>query len=356
MSTPAKALAKAPATVGNGPLTSISQLGDVFDPARLRYTSATGTSTGTFIASRGGGRTLKIGQHDDRWDGDETSFSRGWTSWRLADFFCVADPVSQPGTIDFNGINQLGLFNVNGVTRDNGAALRAALYGFRFQAATDGGDPTLADPSSSSSSRLQIDALVSQIAARLNAPMLNTNGTGNTGNLQTGAGPFWERGEISELPLFGRTLDTTVSDSATTYATTDLTGIDMSSKVFDRGREELGRRLIEMITTRGSIFTVYALGQALQPDLNNSSTRRIVSTCQLKVTFRLVPKAPVNTSTGLSPDFHPGVDSMGVFTDSGKSIDPAMNYDPNNSAQLSARFAKPDHYAVQIISVSSGSN
>ncbi len=355
MSTPAKALAKAPATVANGPLTSIGQLGDVFDPARLRYTSVTGNSTGTFIASRGGGRTFKIGQHDDRWDGDETSFSRGWTSWRLADFFCVADPVSQPGTIDFNGINQLGLFNINGITRDNGAALRAALYGFRFQAATNGGDPTLADPTDAPS-RLQVDALVKQIAARLTSSPLNTDGTGNTGPLQTGAGPFWERGEVSELPLFGRTVDTAVANSVMTYATTDLTGVDMSSRVFDRGREELGRRLIEMVTTRGSIFTVYAMGQALHPDPNNASTRHVVSTCQLRVTFRLVPKGPVNTSTGISPDFHPGVDSMGVFTDSGKSTDPAMNYNPNNSAQLSARFAKPDHYDVQIISVSSGSN
>ncbi len=271
----------------------------------------------------------------------------------MADFFCVADPVSQPGSIDFNGINQQGLFNINGITRDNGAALRAALYGFRFQAASKGGDPTLADPDNSSSSRLQVDALVKQIAARLNAPLLNTDGTGNTGTLQTGAGPFWERGEISELPLFGRTLDTSVANSSTSYATTDLTGIDMSSKVYDRGREELGRRLIEMITTRGSVFTVYAIGQALQPDSNNASARRIVGTHQLKVTFRLVPKGPINATTGSSPDFHPGVDSSGVFTDSGKSTDSTLNYDPNNSAQLAARFAKPDHYEVQILSVGS---
>ena len=351
LSTPAKALAKAPAVIANSSLTSIGQLGDVFDPARIIY------SSGTIESSRGGGRSFKIGQHDDRWDGDETSLSRGWASWRLADFFCVADPVTQPDLVDYNGISQPGLFNINGLTRDNGTALRAALYGFRFQPANKGGDPLLADPVSTSPSRLQIDTFVNQVVTRLKASVLNADGSGNTGILQTGAGPFWERGEISELPLFGRTPDTAVPSSTSTegspgsYKTTQLTGLEMSTQVFDRGREELVRRLIEMTTTRGSVFTVYAVGQALQPDLNNAAARRVVGTHQLKVTFRLVPKGPVDANTGLSPDFRPDYDPA-----TNNSRDAETTFLPNVTAQLSARFAKPDHYDVQVLSTTSGSN
>ena len=56
---PSPGVANAPMVVAAAPLTSIGQLGDVFDPARLL---GAGSSIGY---SRGGGRTLKIGQHDD---------------------------------------------------------------------------------------------------------------------------------------------------------------------------------------------------------------------------------------------------------------------------------------------------
>ena len=120
--------AKAPAVIANGAITSIGQLGDVFDPARIVVNNS-------INGSRGGGHTLKIGQHDDRWDGSSTSASRAWTSWRLADIFCVADTMEQPG-----------LINLNGTARDNGAALQAALTGYRFQPAPTG-ESQLADPS-----------------------------------------------------------------------------------------------------------------------------------------------------------------------------------------------------------------
>ena len=48
------------------------------------------------------------------------------------------------------------------------------------------------------------------------------------------------------------------------------TGTDLSPSVntattYDRGREELFRRLVELTTTRGNIFTVYSVGQSLIP-------------------------------------------------------------------------------------------
>ena len=224
--------------IANKPLSSIGQLGDIFDASRM-------LDGGELKYSRGGGRSLKIGQHDDRWDGDQTSASRTWAAWRLADIFSTNDLMQQSG-----------LININGVTRDNGAALRAALTGFKFQpdsASNPLGDPLLAD---STKANLNIDNLVAEIKARLNP----SSTTPATGIWQTGTGPFWERGELSELPGFGRTPDqikpdqtdspTTYPDTKTSSSTsphtpnptdqvdTDITGVAMSSKVFARGREE----------------------------------------------------------------------------------------------------------------------
>lgn len=317
--------AKAPAVIANAPLTSIGQLGDVFDPARMIENGNTG-------GSRGGGRSFKIGQHDDRWDGDQTSASREWASWRLNDIFSITNSITLPG-----------LININGVARDNGAALRAALLGFKYQAVPLG-DRMLADsPDPNVASRLAIDRLVAELTARL----YPSGDTPATGINQTGTGPLWERGELSELPGFGRSPDQYKPDrtkAPATYPTSDLNGsIDMSSQVFDRGREELFRRLAEMVTTRGNIFTVYALGQAIsQSNPNDAKTRRTAGTQQLKLTFRLVPKNKPDPVTGLSQDFHPGTDDSGKFVD----------FNPNNLTDLSARFAPPDHYEVEILSSS----
>ena len=321
--------AKAPAVVANGQLSSIGQLGDIFDPARVIENGNTG-------GARGGGRSFKIGQHDDRWDGDETSACRSWCSWRLTDIFCTVDALQQPG-----------LININGIWRDNGAALRAALTGFQFQPAPLG-DLSLAD--SGTSSRLQVDRLIDEMKVRLKLTVVDpVTGQPNTGTIQTGAGPFWERGELSELPGFGRSPDQIKPDRSAPpvlYPQTDLTGVDLSAQVFDRGREELFRRLVEMTTTRGSAFTVYAFGQAINQTVpNDPKSERVVGTHQLRVTFRLVPKNKADAN-GVTTDFHPGTDANGK----------AVDFDPNSPAALQSRFAKPDHYEAQVLSVSSGSS
>ena len=56
----------------------------------------------------------------------------------------------------------------------------------------------------------------------------------------------------------------------------------------DRGREELFRRLVELTTTRGNIFTVYAVGQSLIPPQPGGTVPLVTSTSQpAKVTFRI---------------------------------------------------------------------
>lgn len=320
--------ASAPAVIANGALTSIGQLGDLYDPARYVPPVATANAA---VNGRGGGRTFKLGQHDDRWDGDPTSASRTWASWRLADFFCVADAMEQPG-----------LVNVNGVARDDGAALRAALTGFVFQATTSPAAGTVQPAGKTlavDAAGPGLQAVINQIRARLATPWTAPPGTYSnpraptdrlfvgSANDATGSGPFFERGELGELPAFGRnaTLPDGTMAPAATAAIDLVAGVNMAT-VFDRGREELFRRLVELTTTRGSVFTVYALGQSLVPAAaNGTAPRQVAGTQQLRVTFKLVPKDAGGA------DFYPAADP-----------------------DFTHRFAKPHHYDVQVLSATSG--
>jgi hypothetical protein len=290
----------APGVVANAPLTSIGQLGDIFDA--VRSVGATPTGSGNIIYSRGGGRTFKIGQPErydvttntgGLWDGNSNSASREWTAWKLTDIFSATDSVQLDGRI-----------NINGVNRDGGVALKAALYGYQFQAIPDS-DPNLAgkgfdiDPTDTTD---KINELVKQMQARIKNDS-TTYGSAFANTL----GPFAERGELSELPIFN--------------TGSNLVGTVNTANVNDRGREELFRRLVELTTTRGNIFTVYAAGQSVIPRAGSAPI--VTSTSQLSVTFRIDP-----------------------VWDTGTPTDP---YDPNDSTATANRFKKPSKYAVKIL-------
>ncbi|HVF72192.1 MAG TPA: hypothetical protein VM940_11350 [Chthoniobacterales bacterium] len=286
----------APAVIANANLSSIGQLGDIFDPVRTKGDS------NNILLSRSGGRSLKVGQSDrydattntaGLWDGNSNSASREWAAWRLADFFSTTDLVQLDGRI-----------NINGVNRDGGAALKTALYGYAFQASPDS-DPSLStkgfdtDPTDAAD---KINELVRQIQARLrNDP----SATAYSGQFGSTAGPFAERGEVSELPLFN--------------TGTDLVAGVNTATANDRGREELFRRMAELITTRGNIFTVYAVGQSLVPQ-GASGSPTVTSTSQLKVTFRIDPVWNAGTPS-----------------------------DPTWDPAAATRFSKPDKYEVKIL-------
>ena len=147
--------------------------------------------------------------------------------------------------------------------------------------------------------------LIDQVTARtVNDGTTSYNGTSYP-QFATSSGPFCERGESSEMPIFN--------------SGTDLTGTNMTT-VYDRGREELFRRLAELVTTRGNIFSIYAVGQSLIPPPSGSTNPPIVTaTSQTKVTFRIDP----------------------VWS-GGPPSDP---FDPTSKA----RFRKPDTYAIKIL-------
>jgi hypothetical protein len=223
-------------------------------------------------------------------DGKQTNASRTWTSWRLADIFTTKARV--PNT----NASLPGLVNPNGLLRDGGAAIRASLYGLTYFPTPEGA-PGLAGLDLNS---FRLNGVVNSFKSRLT----NASAAG----LPSGAlVPFWERGEISELPIFN-----------TGNIPTQM------SNVFDRGREELVRRSIEMITPRGSVFTVYAIGQALQIAGNKTN---VLSTVRLKQTFEMTPQFPTSDA----------------FNDT---------FDPAQPARISRRFAAPANYTVRVLSSS----
>jgi hypothetical protein len=309
----------APLFVRNGPMQNIGELGHITDPARPYITSGS-----VPVLARGGGRTLRVGQSEltnsggtniGWYDGNQANASRTWTSWRLADIFTTTAASNNATTRDGEGnlTNSLGvvrgaantngvvvtipgLINPNGVLRDGGAALRAVLQGMTMLPSPDGATKTANRPVAATN-------VVNAVIAR----MTNLTGTGlPAGSLN----PFWERGELSELSLFN--------------SGTSLAGVTMT-EAFDRGREEIVRRSIEMITPRGSIFTVYAVGEVLQV---TSQTTNVLSTARLKQTFQIEPQFQFPTDYGND------------------------SFNQAQAIRVTRRFSAPTNYTVRVLSSS----
>ncbi|MBE2180361.1 MAG: hypothetical protein IAE97_07805 [Chthoniobacterales bacterium] len=301
----ASGASNSPLYVSNAAMSSIGEIGHITDPARVKGTVA---AVNEIENSRGGGRTLRVGQPEvSAWyDGNQTNASRTWTSWRLADIFTVRSGYSTNPSVNgvANAINVRipGLINPNGVLRDNGAAMRAALFGFTFQPAPDGAVGT-------ASRGVQITNVISNMISRF----INTNNASGMGtNILN---PFWERGEISELGVFNWGPNTNAS-----------VGGNMSN-TFDRGREEIVRRSIEMVTTRGSVFTVYAIGQALQVSTNAAGVpiaTNVRGTARVKSTFEITPQ----------------------FANAANATNDAFT---TNAIQAGARFQRPTNYATRVL-------
>jgi hypothetical protein len=269
-------------------LGTIGELGYVADPARFK------SDASTVARVRGGGRTLKVGQSEryekdtnraGLWDGDPVSKSRTRVAWRLADVFSAKSATSIPG-----------LINPNGALRDGGAAMRAALYGLAMVSGSEGSPGTGGK-----------DVALSNFLSGTNTNSPGIVGYLTNSTIQGQINPFWERGEISEL--------------GGPYAIKEfVSGAGPAADVYDRSREEIARRSIEMITTRGSVFTVYAIGQALQV---TQGATNVLSTARMKQTFELVPVLPSGSQNN--------------------------SFDPDNPSSVKSRFAPVTEYATSTL-------
>ena len=245
------------AVIRDSPMVSIGELGNIYDPYRLA--SPTGIN-----ASRGGGRSLKVGQPDDV-IGSATRFSSTWqnAAWRLADVFGVSTNRSQP---EFDPVSR-GKVNINSVARDGGTVLQGLLRNFVFLPAPDS-DPSIAGKQLTS---LEITRLIQSIA-----------------NYISSNGPIMERGELSQISYF--------SGGTTNLST--LGGKTVRTTI-DRGREEVFRRMIELITTRSSSFSVFSAGEALQE--SPSGVIKVLSKAKTGAVYRfdpLIDSAPRSKATG----------------------------------------------------------
>ena len=128
------------------------------------------------------------------------------------------------------------------------------------------------------------------------------------------------------------------------------------NKSADHSREEVFRRLAQMICTKGITFTVYAVGQSIV-QTTVGGPQKITGTQRLRVTFRLVPKAKASGGSTYT-DFHPAY----VINASNGGISPNI-FEPSTPTKASSspdqvdiigvipRFAKPDRYDMQILEV-----
>ncbi len=212
------------AIVANGNMKSIGELGHIYDPFRRQQPANANGPAASVLNARGGGRSLRVGQIDDLVESSPFAVPSGtatteWrnAAWHLTDIFSVADDITKAGKL-----------NINGVLRDDGVALRAALRKMNFLAAPMG-DTLRADALLSPT---EIDALIVDLK-----------------NYLTSKGPFMERGQMSQLPFF--------SGIATAGNQPGQTSID-------RSREEIFRRIVEMVTTRSASFSAYCVGEIVQ--------------------------------------------------------------------------------------------
>ena len=254
-----------------------------------------GLASESDVLFRGGARTLKIGQAErwstqnayGLWDGVETSASRNWTSWRLADVFSVTNSTNLPGVI-----------NINGALRDNGAALQALVFGLIYESSPSGAQAT-------SGRNLNVANFVTAVRNHLAGGTVDTNHSNDR--------LFWERGQLGELadsqnrPLLSSPLNT-------------LAGVALSTTQ-DRGREELVRRMMELITTKGNVYTIYAIGQSLNP-----RTGQPVATQKMKRTFRI------------DPTFNPALPADNTF-------DPAQA----GTGSATDRFRRPSRFTITVL-------
>jgi len=271
--------ATAPMFIADSSMRTIGEFGNLPDPVRVNGAS------GNIIYSRGGGSTMHVGQPEiwstatnpsGLWDGEPDSASRTWAAWRLTDFF----DTSTNSVID-------GPININGIKRDNGIALKAMLKGFTFQAPNEGA-PTV---SGNTLTDTQLNNLAASVLSRFN----NIDAISSSDDM-----PFWERGEFSEIPIF--------------QASPSLAGTDMA-QIIDRGREELARRSINLITTKGNTFTVYVVGQAIS--VGATGKIKTLSTAKARQTFQI-----------LNDQFSAASDA----------------FDPTDATQVANRFSPQTNY------------
>jgi PKD repeat protein len=224
-------------SAGTGTLTSLAELGNIWDPAQLSYTvvnpggtlpdiptSATRSSVGA------GGHTLAIGRPEF------SAFDQnGMRAWQLLDVLTAR-------TSTTNFISTAGLVNINTASRDVLRSLAAGIVLNRDPAILLTGNPPLYSPMDSKVADRFADAVINS------RPLLSTSALSAIKDSQG-------------QPFFGNSNQ--YSSNTNQTAPTEWN---------DPGREELFAKIYNLATTRSRNFRVFVTGQSLDKNGNVLST------------------------------------------------------------------------------------
>jgi Putative Ig domain len=247
----------------SGNLASITELGNVFDPAQLTYsvTNYPGTlpgptpyalpdipSSANLSSTGGGGHTLAIGRPEF------SIFDRNGTrAWQLLDVFSANSGTNST-------TNTAGLVNVNTASRDVLRALAAGILQNRDPAIQPSSlQNNLYPPKVSSQADLFADAVINS------RPLLST--------AALSAIRVTPPGGSQPEPFFGnpRQYGTPPPSPTPTPSPTPPTQT-VPTEWNDTGREELFAKIYNLATTRSRNFRIFVTGQSLDKNGNVLST------------------------------------------------------------------------------------
>ena len=249
-------------TSNNSSLTSIAELGNVWDPAQLTYSVGYQDperripdipSTATRSAIGGGGHTLAIGRPEfskfDQPSADCLTCGNGTRAWQLMDIFSTATGPSN------NVTNTVGKVNINTASRDVLRSLAAGILQNR--------DPAV-QPSS-----LLTNLYPPTSAPAANAPSVSVQQADRFADAVINSRPLLSTSSLSAIrdsqgrPLFGNP-----NQYEGDYNTNNTPPTEWN----DPGREELFAKIYNLATTRSRNFRVFVTGQSLDKNGNVLST------------------------------------------------------------------------------------
>jgi hypothetical protein len=267
----------APSFIRNGPMLSVGELGNKFDPAQVDDSGiAPSAATPPNFLGSVGGRTLRIGQPESQF----WATNAGQQAIRFLDLFTVnpagtnAVPTNSPAWARnyWNGLVtnsvytniplMFGRINVNTAPPE---VLSAVFSG--LQITSDAGLPTnavLAGPSQG-----LITALIT------NRPYSRIS------DLQKAMAGFVNASNFSV--------------NTVTNAATNVGNPFPAMAAMDRAREELFTKSVNLLTTQSRAFRVYVIGQALGRRTNP------VGQVALEASVLLEPSGTTNSFTGMRP-------------------------------------------------------
>jgi hypothetical protein len=238
--------------IRDGPMQTIGELGHIYDPAISGPANPPGYPG---VRQRGGFRTLSIGSQLGEKLGPArlTHVQPDNRVHRLLELFSA-------------GTERRGKILLNSALRDDrNLALRSLLDGLRTQV-NDQPTPDLASPRDpafpgTSATSLQVNA-DNFITALRNTPY-----------------PLLGLGQLGDLPIFN-------SGSELFGSAISMTPTPENTTLQDRGREEIFRHLVGLLTLKGSIYRIHVVAQSGQMDASGRfivrSTSRLIQVVELE--------------------------------------------------------------------------